>query len=41
MTLPVKWVTREEMLGTYVARFNDLRGSDKGCWIATSPATTR
>jgi mannose-6-phosphate isomerase-like protein (cupin superfamily) len=30
MTLPVKWVTREEMLSTYVARFRDLKGSDKG-----------
>ena len=30
MTLPVKWVTRQEMLSSYVARFNDLKGSDKG-----------
>ena len=30
MTLPVKWVTREEMLRSYVARFRDLKGSDKG-----------
>ena len=30
MTLPVKWVTREEMLSSFVARFNDLKGSDKG-----------
>jgi mannose-6-phosphate isomerase-like protein (cupin superfamily) len=30
MTLPVKWVSRQEMLGSYVARFNDLKGSDKG-----------
>jgi mannose-6-phosphate isomerase-like protein (cupin superfamily) len=30
MTLPVKWVTRKEMLSSYVARFNDLKGSDKG-----------
>jgi mannose-6-phosphate isomerase-like protein (cupin superfamily) len=30
MTLPVKWVTRNEMLKNYVALFNDLKGSDKG-----------
>src|ERR1700676_4906633 len=30
MTLPVKWVTREEMLSSFVARFYDLKGSDKG-----------
>ena len=30
MTLPVKWVPRQEMLKSYVARFNDLKGSDTG-----------
>jgi hypothetical protein len=30
MTLPVRWITREEMLSSFVARFNDLKGSDKG-----------
>ncbi|QBR03753.1 cupin domain-containing protein [Paraburkholderia pallida] len=30
MTLPVRWVSRGEMLGKYVAHFGDLRGSDTG-----------
>jgi hypothetical protein len=30
MTLPVKWVSREEMLKSFVARFNDLKGFDTG-----------
>jgi mannose-6-phosphate isomerase-like protein (cupin superfamily) len=30
MTLPVKWVSREEMLRSFVARFNDIKGFDTG-----------
>ncbi|QNB16158.1 cupin domain-containing protein [Paraburkholderia tropica] len=30
MTLPIRWVSRDEMLNQYVARFNDLHGSDQG-----------
>ena len=30
MALPVKWVSRDEFLHKYVARFRDLKGSDTG-----------
>jgi mannose-6-phosphate isomerase-like protein (cupin superfamily) len=30
MALPVKWVSRDEFLNKYVARFKDLKGSDTG-----------
>jgi mannose-6-phosphate isomerase-like protein (cupin superfamily) len=29
-TLPVRWVDRDEMLRSFVARFKDLKGSDTG-----------
>jgi hypothetical protein len=30
MTLPVRWISRDEMLNSFVARFRELKGSDTG-----------